>query len=40
MKYGDGLKRRNSNVIERQRFEWRGVECDLVDDSGVFITKG
>jgi len=32
-KCGDG-------VVKKQRFKWRGTECNLVDDDGVFIAKG
>jgi hypothetical protein len=28
-----------SNIVGRCRFEWQGVECDLVNNGGVFITK-
>jgi hypothetical protein len=38
VEYGDGVRKRN--VVERQRSESRGVECNLVDNSGVFIVKG
>jgi hypothetical protein len=34
------VRGKKSNVVRRQRFEWRGAECDLVDDGGVFIAKG
>ncbi len=30
----------NPNFARRCRFQWRGVECDLLDDDGVFIMKG
>jgi hypothetical protein len=40
VEYGDGLRGRNSNVVKRQKSEWRGVECDLVDNGGVFTIKG
>ncbi len=39
-KYGDGLTERNSNVVRKQRFEWRGIKCDILGDNGVFIRKG
>ncbi len=39
VKYGDGVGRRNSNVVKRQRFEWHGAECNFVDNDGVFIVK-
>jgi hypothetical protein len=34
------VKKRNSNVVGRQRFEWQGAKCDLVVNNGVFIIKG
>jgi hypothetical protein len=30
----------NPNIVGRCRFQWRRVECDLLDDYGVFIAKG
>jgi hypothetical protein len=27
-------------MVEKQRFEWRGAKCDIVDDGGVFIKEG
>jgi hypothetical protein len=30
----------NPNFARRCRFQWRGVECDLLDDDGFFIVKG
>ncbi len=27
-------------MVGRQSFKWRRVECDLVDNGGVFIAKG
>ncbi len=38
--YGDGVRGKNSNVVGKQRSKWWRVECNLVDDNGVFITKG
>ncbi len=38
--YDDGMKGKNSNVVRKQRFEWRGIECDIVDDNEVFVAKG
>jgi hypothetical protein len=35
--YGDGTKGTNSNIVGRHKFKWLKVECDLVDDGGVFI---
>ncbi len=34
------MRGKNSNVVEKQRSKWGGIECDLVDDGGVFIAKG
>ncbi len=36
--HGHGVGGTNSN-IGRCQSEWWGVECDLVDDGGVFIAK-
>jgi hypothetical protein len=30
----------NSNIAGRCRSQWRGIECDLLDDDGLFIAKG
>jgi len=30
----------NSNFLVRDKCQWWGIECDLVDDVGVFVTKG
>ncbi len=30
----------NPNIVGRYRFQWSGVECDLLDDDGVLIAKG
>ncbi len=38
--YGHGVRGTNSNIIGKCQFKWRGVECDPLDDGGVFITKG
>ncbi len=38
--HGDGVKGRNSNIMGKHQFKCRGVECDLVDDVGVFLAKG
>ncbi len=38
--YGHGVRWTNSNIVGRHYFEWRGVECDLVKNGGVFIAKG
>jgi hypothetical protein len=38
--HGNGVRGTNSNIVGRCRFEWQGVECDLVNDGGVFIAKG
>jgi hypothetical protein len=35
--HGHGVKRRNSNILGRCRSRWRGAECDLVDNVGVFF---
>jgi hypothetical protein len=35
-----GVRGKNSNILGRRQFKWWGVECDLVDDAGVFLTKG
>jgi hypothetical protein len=37
---GHGVRGRNSNILGRCRFEWRGTECDIVDNVGVFFAKG
>ncbi len=37
--YGDAMRGKNSNIARRCRFEWQGVECDLVNNGGVFIAK-
>jgi hypothetical protein len=29
----------NLNITRRCRSQWRGVECDLLDDDGIFIAK-
>ncbi len=29
-----------SNIVGKCRSQWRGVECDLLDDDGIFIAKG
>jgi hypothetical protein len=34
------VRKTNSNVVGRCRFEWREAECGLVDDGGIFIAKG
>jgi hypothetical protein len=33
------MRKTNSNIVGRCRFEWQEAECDLVDDGGIFITK-
>ncbi len=38
--YGHCVKGTNSNIVGRGGFEWWGVECDLIDNGGVFIAKG
>jgi hypothetical protein len=38
--HGHGVKGINSNIMGRCQFEWQGVECDLVNDVGVFLAKG
>lgn len=30
----------NSNILGRCKSQWRGVECDFLNDNGIFITKG
>ncbi len=30
----------NPNFARRCRFQWRGVEFDMLDDDGIFIVKG
>ncbi len=30
----------NSNIAGSCRFQWRGIECDLLIDDDVFIAKG
>jgi hypothetical protein len=27
-------------VVGKQRSKWQGVECDLIDEDGVFIVRG
>jgi len=31
---------RNSHILSKGRFVWWGVECELVDDVGLFVTSG
>jgi hypothetical protein len=38
--HGHGVWGSNLNITWRRQHEWWGVECDLVHDGGVFITKG
>jgi hypothetical protein len=38
--HGHGVKRTNSNIMGRRRSKWQGAKCDLVDNVGVFFTKG
>ncbi len=38
--HGHGVQGTNLNIVGKRQYEWWGVECDLVDDGGVFITKG
>jgi hypothetical protein len=38
--HGHGVRGNNSNILGKHWFEWLGAECDLVDDAGVFLTKG
>jgi hypothetical protein len=38
--YGHGVRRKNSNITRSCWYVWQGVECDFVDNGGVFITKG
>jgi hypothetical protein len=37
---GHGVRGRNSNILGRCRFEWQGIECDIVDNVGEFLAKG
>jgi hypothetical protein len=37
--HGHGVRGSNSNITGRCWFKWRGVECDLVNNGGVFIAK-
>jgi hypothetical protein len=37
--HGHGVRGRNSNIVGRCRFEWRGAKCDLLDNVGVFLAK-
>ncbi len=37
--HGHGVRGSNSNIAGKCRFKWQGVECDLVDNGGVFIAK-
>jgi hypothetical protein len=36
----EGSDAGNSKIVKRCRSQWRGVECDLLDDDGIFIAKG
>jgi hypothetical protein len=36
----EGNERKNSNIWAKDRCLWQGVECDLVDDVGVFVASG
>ncbi len=38
--HGHGMERKNSNIVGRRWFEWQKTKCDLINDGGVFITKG
>jgi len=38
--YGHGVKGTNSNTTRRCQYEWWRIECDLIDNNGVFIAKG
>jgi hypothetical protein len=38
--HGHGVRRKHLNILGRCRSKWRGVECDLVEDVGVFLAKG
>jgi hypothetical protein len=38
--HGHGLWGRNSNILRWCWFKWQGVECDFVDNVGVFLAKG
>ncbi len=29
----------NSNIVGRCRSQWRGVECNFLDDDGIIIAK-
>jgi hypothetical protein len=33
-------ERRNSCIPSKGRFVWQGVECELVDDVGLFVASG
>ncbi len=33
-------ERKNSPIPSKGRFVWQSVECDLVDDVGLFIVSG
>ncbi len=37
--YSNGVRGTHSNIVGRCRFEWQGVECDLVNNGGVFIAN-
>jgi hypothetical protein len=35
-----GVRGTNSNIMGKHWSKWWGVECDLVNDAGVFLAKG
>jgi hypothetical protein len=34
------MRGKNSNILGKHWSEWRGAECDLVDDVEVLFAKG
>jgi hypothetical protein len=38
--HGHGVRGENSNILGRHQSKWRGAKCDLMDNVGVFLTKG
>jgi hypothetical protein len=37
--YGDAMRGKNSNIARKFRSKWWRVECDLINNDGVFIAK-
>ncbi len=36
----EGNERRNSHILAKGRYSQHSVECDLLDDGGIFIANG